>query len=561
LTSLIEQLFSNILYVLVILSSLGVTVFELTKYLLGQYSKWKQRQRVGVFERKLAEVERSAAEVASRDLGVTTRLLPVRVIPTDSTIEAGIRFVETPETTVRRIGRVLKREKPAMQKALVLHVRDFEIDSAQASPETQEDIIKWTIVVNTQRRSREYFPTDIADAIVKRKTEEVAFELINLGKVSSECIEVAEHEDVDPKTYRKISILNGQELSEVQQSVSRVIEKGPSHIHDAREEAKAVLNRVFANAVKRKIIEATSKLTNIPEDRKPKAVRSAGDILREADESVEIDPERALEYAEQAEGVLKASLEDIRLVLRKRVEVFPVREPREVSELDWSQATLAKSPNVGRYSKRELDTIKAKFGKLTASDVAELRYRFGVILAYVYSFPGSTPNEIAENTALLQTTVAAEIHFLERFGYVRALTRADRLPRKCYPNLEISTLVANASAFLEKQVLLVADNVAIDQHYDLDELVIRLTENGSSMHAVTPKWLSDVVRDKMKRNGLCVGVIRRTSEQERIALSDDYVIQVDDPSAVAIQQSTGFEVGMQVALEAFLVGSAPPAEN
>ncbi len=89
-------------------------------------------------------------------------------------------------------------------------------------------------------------------------------------------------------------------------------------------------------------------------------------------------------------------------------------------------------------------------------------------------------------------------------------------------------------------------------------MVIGLTEGGSSIHAVGPMWLSESAQDKIKRKRFCVGVLRKTTEQETGALGDNYVIQVDDNSAMAIQQAIGFEIGTQATLEAFFADSWPP---
>lgn len=530
------------------LALFGFSIFAILLWIMSVLRKRKQQRKKTTFESSMFELERSVADLTKRDFEIQPDELPVRVVP--SPAEQGIRTAPEPEGMKQRVSRTLYRKKPKFKQTILLHVQDYEIETGQPSPQTQEDIIKWTIVANLQRKSRDYFPADIADAIVKRKTEEYSFELANKGKVSQGCIDVAEHEDVDPRTYRRISILDNQEIAKVQRAVQEVMKGGSAHIHEARERSRHCLDEVFKDAVKRKVTETQDKIKKTPRGYTRRQLPLINGLISRAQERIGTDPETALEYADRAEDILKTTLDDIRQTLRNRAKDLRPRQRRETSEIDWSEATLGKAANVGRYSKPELDRIKAKCGRLSQSDVSELRYRFGVILAYVYNFPGSTPNEIAEASTLLPSTVAGEIHFLERLGYVRPLIRKDRKPRLCYPKIDISTLRTEATAFIGKHVLILGESIYKSERDG--RKFYSLSDNGVSLYVLSSQGVTELMEKKIIERKFALGRFREATDEERSFLHDEFVIDIDDSAAIAIGEAAGFETGKQQLLETYI---------
>jgi len=539
-------LIDTVLQVLGYLSLLGLSVFGIIRFVLRRIQSHNRQKRKESLESSLEDVERAVQVKIGRDFGVIPDNLPVRVIPTIQ--QTSILAAPVEESVQERITRRVRRKKAERERTIVLHVQDYEIDFGQPSPETQEDIIKWTVVANTQRKSREYMPFEIANAIVKRKTQEYSFELANERKVSSECIEVAEHEDVEPRTYRKVSALSSEEISNLQRIAQDGSSTGPSVVHECREKVREVLDKCFTQAVSRRIIETRTKVKKAGEVSGNKQLRLVEELLEQAESALDADAQTAFDYADRAEGTLKTTLESMHQIILERVEEFPPRKKRELDIINWSGVTLGKSSSVGRYAKPELDQIRDKFGGLSAIEIAELSYRFGVILVYIYNFPGRTPPEIAEETTLLPTTVAAEVHFLEKLGYVRSIRR-ERMARRCYPQVSISSLHANGRFFLGKHVLIVADHVSPANVNG--RKVFDMSGEGSGLRFVLSELAPQSVEEKIRNGKFAVGIVRELKPEEASLSTNTFIVEVDDQAALVIQEAIGFETGKQEVLESF----------
>jgi hypothetical protein len=543
---LLSEPFFFLDFIRLFLDLLGISVIAIIVFVLNKYRNIIRQKRKRKFESSLTNIGRTVLPLIRRDFEISAEELPITTAP--SIEKTGIQLLPEPESVTQRATRLLQRRKIKPRQTLSLHVQDYEIDSDKPSPETQEDIIKWTIVANIQRRSREYFPSEIADSIVKVKTEEYSFELANDGKVSSECIELAEHEDVEPQVYRKVSALNKDEIAKLQRSVFEAT-KGGGSIHEGREKARRCLEELYGTAVNRRLTEVRDKLKKIPKGMEQKKAKLVERLLKEAETQLKVNPDSASKYMDGVEGILKSTLGDVHRLFQQRAGEFTSRKKRVPSGIDWSEATLGKNLNVGRYSKPELDKIREKFGSLSASEVMNLRYRFGVILAYIYNFPGSTPHEIAEGTVLLPTTVRSEVHFLERLGYVRSLLRKDRLPRCCYPKIDISTVYANLQMFEKKRVLILPPGVSVINFNG--KKAYRLTENNLTLTALSPQPIEESVEKKIMEQKFIVGEIRKTTPEEKALVHEDFVIEINDATALSIQEESGFETGKQEILETF----------
>jgi hypothetical protein len=116
--------------------------------------------------------------------------------------------------------------------------------------------------------------------------------------------------------------------------------------------------------------------------------------------------------------------------------------------------------------------------------------------------------------------------------------------------VDLSSVHSSVESFEGKPILLVVREVSTSI---LDgKKFYKFTDDRASFRALGPQWMAESVGKKVLEQRFVVGRIRRVSSEEKVLVQEDFVIEIDDPSALAIQEATGFETGKQEVLETFL---------